>query len=203
MGLGLLKYLQPPVPVRRYQWDQPGDIIHVDIQQLARFDHVGNRITGDRHLGRLSGAGYEKAHVAIDDATRLSYAEVLPDEKQATTVGFLIRAVAWFGSQESTCRCGLSDNSSAYSSKPWRKACEAMGLTPKRTRPYTPRTNGEPESLNKTLLSEWAYGMGFHFSAERNRWLGRYLAIFNHRRCYMALAGHTPYQQLALLRATE
>jgi len=99
MGLGRLKDLQLPVPVRRYQWDQPGDMIHLDIKQFARFDRIGHRITGDRRLWRSSGAGYEKAHVvAIDDATRLAYAEVLPDEKQATTVGFLIRAVAWFGS---------------------------------------------------------------------------------------------------------
>ena len=88
MGLGRLKHLQPPVPVRRYQWARPGDMIHVDIKQLARFDRVGHRITGDRRQGRSSGAGYEKAHVAIDDATRLAYAEVLPDEKQATTVGY-------------------------------------------------------------------------------------------------------------------
>jgi hypothetical protein len=94
MGLGRLKPLQPPMPVRRYAWARPGDMIHVDIKQLARFDRVGHRITGDRRLGRSPGAGYEKAHVAIEDATRLAYAEVLPDEKQATTVGFLIRAVA-------------------------------------------------------------------------------------------------------------
>ena len=120
-------------------------MIHVDIKQLARFDRVGHRITGDRRLGRSSGAGYEKAHVAIDDATRLAYAEVLPDEKQATTVGFLIRAVAWFGRQGIECRRVLSDNGSAYRSKPWRQACEALGLTAKRTRPYTPRTNGKAE----------------------------------------------------------
>jgi len=203
MGLGRLKHLQPPVPVRRYQWAWPGDMIHVDIKQLARFDRVGHRITGDRRLGRSAGAGYEKAHVAIDDATRLAYAEVLPDEKQATTVGFLIRAVAWFGRQGIECRRVLSDNGSAYRSKPWRQACEALGLTAKRTRPYTPRTNGKAERFIKTLLNEWAYGLSFQSSEERNRWLSRYLAIYNGRRCHMALAGRTPFQQLGLLRATE
>ena len=96
LGLGRLKNLQPAEPVRRYQWARPGDMIHVDTKQLARFERVGHRIPGDRLLGCSRGAGYEKAHVAIDDATRLAYVEVLPDEKQATTVGFLLRAVAWF-----------------------------------------------------------------------------------------------------------
>lgn len=111
--------------------------------------------------------------------------------------------MAWFGSQGITCRRVISDNGSAYWSKPWRQACEALGLTTKRTRPYTPRTNGKAERFIKTLQTEWAYGMCFQSSAERNRWLGRYLAIYNHRRCHMALAGRTPSQQHALLRATE
>ena len=113
-------------------------MIHVDIKQLAQFDRVGRRITADRRLGRSSGADYEKVHVAIDDATRLAYAEVLPEEKQATTDGFLIRAVAWYSRQGIECRQLLSDNGSAYRSKPWRQACEALGLTAKRTMPYTP-----------------------------------------------------------------
>jgi len=96
IGLGRLKNLQPAEPVRRYQWAQPGDMIHVDTKQLARFERVGHRITGDRRLGCSHGAGHEKAHVSIDDATRLAYVELLPDEKQATTVGFLLRAVVWF-----------------------------------------------------------------------------------------------------------
>jgi len=203
IGLGRLTNLQPAEPVRRYQWAQPGDMIHVDTKQLARFERVGHRITGDRRLGSSRGAGYEKAHVAIDDATRLAYVEVLPDEKQATTVGFLLRAVAWFDSQGIRCKRVLSDNGSAYRSRPWREACSALGLTPKRTRPYTPRTNGKAERFIKTLLAEWAYSMAFHTSEERNRWLPRYLAIYNGRRCHMALAGRTPFQQLGLLRAAE
>ena len=175
----------------------------VDTKQLARFERIGHRITGDRRLGSSRGAGYEKAHVVIDDATRLADAEVLPDEKQATTVGFLLRAVAWFDTQGITCKRVLSDNGSAYRSKPWREACIALSLTPKRTRPYTPRTNGKAERFIKTLLAEWAYSMPFQTSGERNQWLPRYLAIHNGRRCHMALAGRTPIQQLGWLRATE
>ena len=178
-------------------------MIPVDTKQLSRFERIGHRITGDRRLGSSRGAGYEKAHVAIDDATRLTYVEVLPDEKHATSVGVLLRAVAWFDTQGITCVRVVSDNGSAYRSKPWREACIAMSLPPKRTRPCTPRTNGKAERFIKTLLAEWAYSMPFQTSGERNRCLPRYLAICSCRRCDMALAGSTPIQQLGWLRATE
>lgn len=173
LGLGRLRNLDPKVPVQRYQWEKPGDMIHVDTKQLARFERIGHRITGDRRQGCSRGAGYEKVHVAIDDATRLAYVEVLPDEQKATTVGFLARAVGWFSAQGITCRRVLSDNGSSYRSGEWRKACSALDLRPIRTRPYTPRTNGKAERFIKTLLGEWAYAMPFQTSEERNRWLPR------------------------------
>lgn len=120
-------------------------MIHVDTKQLARFERVGHWITGDRRLGCCRGAGYEKAHVAIVDATRLADVEVLPDEKQATTVGFLLRAVAWFDGQGISCKKVLSDNGSTYCSRPWREACTVFGLTPKRTNLYSPQTKGKAE----------------------------------------------------------
>nr|WP_245552562.1 IS481 family transposase [Cyanobium gracile] len=173
LGLGRLRNLEPKPPVQRYQWEKPGDMIHVDTKQLARFERVGHRITGDRRQGCSRGAGYEKVHVAIDDATRLAYVEVLPDEQKATTVSFLARAVGWFSQQGITCRRVLSDNGSAFRSGEWRKACTAMDLKPIRTRPYIPRTNGKAERFIKTLLAEWAYAMAFQTSEERNRWLPR------------------------------
>ena len=203
IGLGRLRNLQPREPVRRYQWAQPGDMIHVDTKQLARFEQVGHRITGDRRKGSSPGAGYEKAHVAVDDATRLAYVEVLPDEQKATTVGFLVRAVSWFNSQGISCRRVLSDNGSAYRSRQWRKACTVLGLQAKRTRAYRPQTNGKAERFIKTLQAEWAYAMTFNSSEERKRWLPRYLDIYNGRRGHMALAGRTPFQQLNRLRVTE
>ena len=163
-------------------------MIHVDTKQLARFERVGHRITGDCRLGSSRGADCEKAHVAIDDATRLAYFEVLPDEKQATTVGFLMWAVAWLDSQGISCRRVLSDNGSSYRSKPWREACSALGLMTKRTRPYTPQTNGKAERFIKTLLAKWADSMAFNTSTERNHWLPRHLSIYKGRRCHMALA---------------
>jgi len=201
LGLGRLRNLDSKPPVHRYEWEKPGDMIHVDTKQLARFERVGHRITGDRRQGCSRGAGYEKVHVAIDDATRLAYVEVLPDEQKATTVGFLARALGWFSEQGITCRRVLSDNGSSYRSGEWRKACSALDLKPIRTRPYTPRTNGKAERFIKTLLGEWAYAMAFQTSEERKRWLPRYLRLYNDRRCHMALGGLTPQQRLVALLA--
>ena len=116
LGLGRLRNHDPKTTVRRYQWEKPGDMIHVDTKQLAGFERVGHRITGDRRQGSSRGVGYEKVHVAIDDATRLAYVEVLADEQKATTVGFLARALGWFSEQGITCRRVLSDNGSSYRS---------------------------------------------------------------------------------------
>ena len=147
-------------------------MIHVDTKQLARFARVGHRITGDRCQcqGSSRGAGYEKAHVAIDDVTRLAYVEVLPDEKQATTMGFLLRAVAWFEGQGISGRRVISDNGSAYRSKPWREACSTLGLIPKRTRPYSPHTNSKAEryGLRPTLSTS-----RFYWRSGRTRWPSR------------------------------
>jgi len=203
MGLGRLRNLQPKEPVHRYQSAQPGDMIYVDTKHFARFERVEHRITGNRRLGSSPGAGYEKAHLAVDEATRLAYVEVLPDEQKATTVGFLVRAVSWFNSQGISCRRVLSDNGSAYRSKQWRKACGAMGLKAKRTRAFRPQTNGKANRFIKTVQNEWAYGKPFASSDERRHWLPRYLSINNGRRCHMALAGRTPFQQLQRLRVTE
>jgi len=178
-------------------------MIHVDTNQLARFERVGHRIKGDRRLGCSPGAGYEKAHVGVDEATRLAYVEVLPDEQQATTVGFLVRAVSWFNSRDISCRRILSDNGSACRSRQWRKACSALGLKAKRTRAYRPQTNGKAERFIKTLQAEWAYAMPFISSEERKHWLPRYLSIYIGRGCHMAIGGRTPFQQLQRLRVTE
>jgi hypothetical protein len=126
--------------------------------------------------------------VAVDDATRLAYVEVLPDEQQATTVGFLVRAVSWVNSQGITCHRVLSDNGSAYRSRQWHQACTVLGLKAKRTRAYRPQTNGKTERFIKTLQAEWAYAMPFDSSEKRKRWLRRYLAIYNGRRCHIGVA---------------
>jgi transposase InsO family protein len=199
LGLGRLRNLEPKPPVQRYEREHPGDLIHIDVKKLARFRKIGHRITGNRQQGRSAGVGYDRVHVAIDDATRLAYVEVLADEQQATAIGFLCRAVAWFNSQGVECRQVMSDNGPAYLSRSFSKACKALGLKHIRTRPYTPRTNGKAERFIQTLCREWAYGMPFQNSEERNRWLPRYLSIYNRLRKHTALCDRSPQQRLCEL----
>ena len=142
LGLGRLRNLEPKPPVQCYKRETPGDLILIDVKKLARSREVGHRITGNRQQGRSSGVGYDRVHVAIDDAMRLPYVEVLAEEQQATAIGFLSRAVAWFNGQGVECRQVMSDNGPAYLSRSFAKACKVLGLKHIRTRPYTPRTNG-------------------------------------------------------------
>ena len=135
--------------MQRYARDRPGDLIHIDVKSLARFRKVGYRITGDRQQGRSYGVGYDKVHVAVDDATRLAYVEVLADEQKPTLMGFLSRAVAWFNGQGIECRGVMSDNGPATVSKAFAKACRTLGLRHIRTRPYTPRANGRPRGSSR------------------------------------------------------
>jgi transposase InsO family protein len=154
MGLGRLRNLNPKAPVQRYEWERPGDLIHIDVKSLARFRKVGHRSTGNRQEGRSYGVGYDKVQVAVDDATQLAYVEVLPDEQQGTAIGFLSRAIAWFNGQGVECRRVMSDNGSAYISKAFAKACSTLGLKHIRTRPHTPRTNGKAERFIQALCKE-------------------------------------------------
>jgi transposase InsO family protein len=155
--------------VKRYEWERPGGLTHVDVETLARFRKVGHRITDVRQKGRFYGAGYDKVHVAVDDTIRLAYVEVLADEQKPTVIGFLSRAIAWFNSQGIECRRVMSVNGPAYVSKAFAKACRTLGLRHIRTRPYTPRTNGKAERFIQTRCKEWAYGMPFQKSEERVR----------------------------------
>ena len=183
-------------PVQRYERERPGDLIHIDVKKLARFPKVGHRITGNRQQGRSAGVGYDRVHVAIDDTTRLAYIELLPNEPQATAIGFLICALAWFNGHGVECRQVMRDNGSAYISKAFAKACSVLKLKHIRTRPHTPLTNGKAERFIQTLCKEWAYAMPFQNSQERNAWLPRYLSIYNRLRKHSALSGRSPQQRL-------
>jgi transposase InsO family protein len=150
---------RPPVaerpPVQRYEWPRPGDLLHVDIKALGRFRQVGHRIHGNpRQASR--GAGWEYVHVAIDDHSRLAYVEVRVGQDGAQCAAFVQRAVAWFAARGVPCRRLLSDNGSGYVSRVFREACAGLAIAHRRTRPYTPRTNGKAERFNPTLLREWA-----------------------------------------------
>ncbi len=199
MGLGHLSLLEPRPPVIRYQRERPGELIHLDIKSLGRFNKPGHRVTKQRKGNRNRGAGWDCVHVAIDDATRLAYVEVLPDQKRATTTGFLVRALRWFRARGIKVERVMTDNGSAYVSKLFAKALRWLGIRHIRTRPYTPRTNGKAERFIQTLLREWAYAIPYRSSDSRNRDLARYLDWYNTGRPHYALSRQPPAKRLAQL----
>ncbi len=170
LGLGKLKALDETPPVRRYQREQPGEMIHMDTKKLGRIKGIGHRITGDRRgQSNKRGTGWEVLHVAIDDASRLAFTEVLASEKREDAIAFLGRALAFFKRHGVTVERVMTDNGSAYRSHFFRKILHERGLKHIRTRPYTPRTNGKAERFIQTSLREWAYVRPYHSSAERTR----------------------------------
>jgi transposase InsO family protein len=194
-GLSRLDSLDPKEPVVRYQRDRPGELIHVDTKKLGRIGCVGHRITGNRRQN-ARGIGWEFVHVAIDDATRLAYAEVLPNERSPCSIGFLKRSARWFQNRGVTIQAVMSDNSSCYVSHRFNAACQKLNLRHLRTRPYRPRTNGKAERFIQTLLREWAYKRSYSTSSQRTDRLSRYLNHYNLRRPHAALNRRTPAQRL-------
>jgi transposase InsO family protein len=195
-GLARLHQLEPAPPSRRYQWARPGDLLHLDVKKLGRIGRIGHRITGDRR-SRVRGIGWEFVHVAIDDASRLAYVEVLGDEGGVTTTKFLWRALAWFRRLGIHVRRVLTDNGNGYVSQRFGRLCRSAGLRHRRTRPYTPRTNGKAERFIQTLLREWAYRRPYATSAERRDALAAWLYYYNWDRGHGALHGHAPITALA------
>jgi transposase InsO family protein len=194
-GLGRLKALDPKPEVIRYQREQPGELIHIDIKKLGRIDGAGHRITGDR-TQRSRGIGWDFLHVCVDDASRLAYTEILPDERKESAVAFLERAIAWFATLGVTVERVMTDNGSAYVSHAFRAACQAAGVKHKRTRPYTPRTNGKAERFIQTSMREWAYLQAFDNSAARTQAMRPWLHAYNAERPHSALAGKPPLSRL-------
>jgi transposase InsO family protein len=201
-GLGKLSALEPPVPDNRYERSQPGELVHVDTKKLGRFYRPGHRVTGDRTVSGLRGkSGWEFLHVAIDDRTRLAYAELLIDEKGATCAGFLQRAAA-FLSRHGIRRIEriMSDNGSPYISTDFRDAVSALGARHIRTRPYTPRTNGKAERFIQTMLRHWAYVRPYSSSDERAVALAPWLIWYNRQRPHGSLQDRSPVETLRQLR---
>lgn len=197
LGLARLPRLQPPVPLIRYERARPGELLHLDIKKLGRITRVGHRIHGDRTT-RERGAGWEYLHVAVDDHTRLTYAELLADERGATATAFLARAAVWFAAQGiARVERVMTDNGSAYVSRAFGAAVQALGARHLRTRPYTPRTNGKVERMIQTLLREWAYARPYNTSHRRRRALCPYLVYYNTQRPHTALGFRPPLSRLA------
>ncbi|KFG69566.1 IS481 family transposase [Microvirga sp. BSC39] len=195
-GLGRLTALEPKEPPMRYQRQHPGELIHLDIKKLARFQRVDHRITGDRR-NPSTGTGYDCFHVAIDDATQLAYVEVLPDETRRSTTAFLVRALRWFRARGIRVERVMTDNGSGYVTRLFRKALRMLGIRHIRTRPYTPKTNGKAERFIQTLLREWAYAIPFNSSDTRGTDLPRWLTWYNQQRPHGSLGRRTPAQALA------
>jgi transposase InsO family protein len=191
-------------PVRRYERQRPGELLHIDVKKLGRILRPGHRVTGNRRdrftdARGYGVAGWEFVHICIDDATRLAYVEVLPDEKAATAVGFLRRALAFYRARGISVERVMTDNGSAYRSTVHALACRALGIRHLRTRPYRPQTNGKAERFIRTLLAGWAYGAIYRNSAERKAALAAWIDFYNHRRPHGALAHKPPAARLAEL----
>ena len=197
-GVGRLRNLEPREEVRRYEREHPGELLHLDIKKLGRIRKPGHRVTGDRR-DTSYGAGWEYVHVCVDDASRLAYVEVLPDERQENTTAFLKRAVAWYQKLNIQTQRILTDNGNPYRSKLFARACKALGIKHTFTRPYRPQTNGKAERLIQTLLREWAYRFPFKNSELRTKRLRYYLHFYNCHRMHQALGLLPPISRLPIV----
>ena len=197
LGLGRLSTLDPKPPAVRYERAAPGELIHIDTKKLGKIGGIGHRITG-YHVGmnRSRGIGWEHLHVAIDDASRLAYTELLPDERKESACTFLTRALAFFAAHGVRVERVMTDNGSAYRSHDFRRQLAAAGLRHIRTRPYTPRTNGKAERFIQTSLREWAYANAYRSSAERSQAMAPWIDRYNTQRPHSALANQTPWRRL-------
>ncbi len=204
VGLGKRSRLEPPEPPNRYERRRPGELIHIDVKKLGRILKPGHRVTGDRRgqaqtsrNGKNVGlAGWEFVHVAIDDHSRLAYAEVLTDEKGLTAVAFLRRALQFFADHGVKVQRVMIDNGSPYVSHVHAAACGELQLKHLRTRPYRPRTNGKAERFIQTLQREWAYARVFQTSAHRTAALQPWLNHYNFTRPHGALSHKPPGSRL-------
>jgi transposase InsO family protein len=192
-------------PAQRYERARPGELIHIDVKKLGRIvGGAGHRVTGTKHYNPTRGprgaakrtVGWEYVHIAIDDCTRLAYAEVLENEKATTVVGFLTRAVAFFARHGMTVEQLLTDNGGGYRSIVHTIACRTLGIRHLRTRAYRPQTNGKAERFIRTLLGGWAYGALYRNSKERTAALDGWLWYYNHQRRHSALGHHPPIARL-------
>ena len=201
LGMGRLKLLEPKPPVTRYERAKAGEIIHIDTKKLGRFKEIGHRIRGaEGRRNRTRRTGWDFVHVAIDDATRLAYVEVLGDETGATATGFMQRALAWYGAKRIKVERVMSDNGSPYVSKCFAEIMRQRRLKHLRTRPYTPKTNGKAERFIQTLLREWAYAKPYASSGRRNAALAPFIDRYNRRRPHASLGGQSPAEALQLKR---
>jgi transposase InsO family protein len=199
-GLNKLSALEPAEPIRRYERENPGELIHLDIKKLGRIGSVGHRITGRQTgvVNRHHGIGWEFVHVCIDDASRVAFVQVMADQRKESAVTFMQAAVAYYGKLGVRIERVMTDNGSCYRSKTFRAACARLGLRQIFTRPYTPKTNGKAERFIQTALREWAYAKAYTHSDGRTAELPIWLHRYNWHRPHGSLKAKTPISRLAL-----
>ena len=195
LGLSSLKALDPKPTLVRYEREAPGELLHMDTKKLGRIVRPSHRVTGNRR-DSVDGAGWEFAHVAIDDHSRVGFVQMHPDEKKLSAVEFLKAAVAHYQALGVTIKRLITDNGSAYRSQLFARTCQALGIKHTFTKPYRPQTNGKAERFIQTCLREWAYGRVWANSAERTDWLPAFLAYYNARRPHSALGYLPPASRL-------
>ncbi len=195
LGLSSLKALEPVQPVVRYEREAPGELLHIDTKKLGRIVRPSHRVTGNRR-DSVDGAGWEFAHVAIDDHSRAGFVQMHGDERKGSAVDFLKAAVAHYAALGVKIKRLLTDNGSAYRSVLFNKTCQALGIKHSFTRPYRPQTNVKAERFIHTCLREWAYGRIWANSAERTAWLPAFMGYYNARRPHSALGYKPPASRL-------
>lgn len=206
LGISRLRDLEPAEPIRRYQREHPGELIHIDIKKLGRFNQIGHRITGDRRgqsnlrSTKHGGMGWEFVHVCIDDASRVAFTQIKPNEKKRSATGFLRDAVAYYESFGITVERVMTDNGSCYKSRAFARACKQLGIKHIRTKPYTPKTNGKAERFIQTALREWAYAKAYQTSTHRAEEMPVWLHRYNWHRPHGGIDYETPISRLGLGR---
>jgi len=195
-GLSRLSDLEPSAPVVRYEHEHPGDLLHIDTKKLGRIQRMSHRVTGDRR-DTARGAGWEYLFVAVDDHSRIGFTDLYPDERKPSAVQFLQNAVAYLESLGVRVRRVLTDNGSAFRSKLFRQACHELQLKHSFTRAYRPQTNGKAERFIQSALREWAYGIAYNHSSERQEMLDRWIHHYNWHRPHQGIQGKAPVSRLA------
>ena len=199
LGLNRLSALEPAEPVRRYERTAPGELLHIDIKKLGKFNRIGHRITGDRTgQSNTRGIGWEYVHLVIDDHSRLAYSEIQPDEKRASCLRFLFNALRFFRSLGVAVERVMTDNGSSFRSHRYAKALRRLRIKHLRTKPYTPKTNGKAERFVQTSLREWAYAHAYPTSDHRARELPIWLHRYNWHRPHGSIGAKPPISRLAM-----
>jgi transposase InsO family protein len=198
LRLSRIRDLEPAAPVRRYEREKPGEMIHLDIKKLGRFARAGHRATGDRQGCRNKGAGWEFVHVAVDDHSRIAFAKIMGSERKRSATVFLKAALAYYASLGVKVERVMTDNGACYKSFAFRRACKRLGLRHIRTKPYTPRTNGKAERFIQSSLREWAYAHAYRNSQQRKEELPSWLHRYNWHRPHAGIDDKVPISRLGL-----